>query len=196
MKSEHFKILITSSLLLIITGVVIFFGVYPEMSTFSDNQASLSETRAKLIEADFRLNELNVLSKDQNSIDETKRFVNDLLPDDKNTSDFVVKSEALTDNLSVIIETFTTTASVPTTKKVNPDSEVATTTKETPKKEGGASVDFSITMNESYSTISDVIKKLESFPRMNVLDALYFSNYSTESNTIDFKAQGRVFYGK
>lgn len=195
MKSTNIKILITSSIFLIIIGAAIFFGVYPEMNRFSNNQAMLSETKAKLIEADYKLNQLNDLSKNQASIDETKKFVDDILPDDKNTSDFVVKAEALTDGLSVIIESFTTSASTVTAKKPVAASDEEAAPAQTQKKQEN-SVEFNISMNEGFSTVYDVIMKLESFPRFNVLDSLYFSNFTTESNKLDFRAKGRIFYGK
>ena len=188
MKSTQTKIIITSSVFTIIVGALIFFGVYPEMTKYSDNKSKLSETKAKVEEAEFKLSELNKLNNKSAEIEETKEFVTGLLPDDKSNSDFVVKAEAMSDGISVIINTLTTGTSTTSANKSPASS--------SEKKSVDNSVEFSIATISSYPTILDIIGKLESFPRFNIIDSLYISGRDKDLNIFNFRANGRIFYGK
>lgn len=190
MKSMLTKIVIVSIIFVLIIGALIFFGVYPEMSKYSTNKSELSETRARIEEAEFKLSELNKLKNNSAEIKEVNDFVVGLLPENKSTSDFVVKSEAMTDGISVIIDSLTTGSGTSFKKSATAASNT------TEEKSVENSIEFTITSTNGYNTILDIIKRLESFPRFNIIDTIYISGRSRDTGYLNLRLIGRIFYGK
>ena len=190
MKSTQTKIIVTSLVFVFIIAAIIFFGIYPEIPKYSNNKSELSETKAMIEEADFKLSELNKLEKNSAEVTTAKEFVTGLLPENISTSDFVVKVEAMSVGVPVIVSTLSTGSSTPAASA----NKAAVPTQD--NKGSDNSVDFSLTATIGYNTILEVIEKLESFPRFNILDSINLSGRDKETQTLDLQAKGRIFYGK
>lgn len=203
------KYLIYTGLYLAILILVIVFGIMPQYNNLSKNQKDLDQAKSELDIAAKKRTSLGELSKDTTNIDQIKQTVLQYLPDSKNNSDFVVKVEALTRELSITIDTFSYTEiktdAAPKTdtsedtsngQKDASDTSKSTTDAATKKEEPKNYSEFSISLSADYGAIMQFIEKLESFPRINSIDAITVSGYNKSTGKLGLRLTGRIFYGK
>jgi len=173
--------------LLIIVGLIIF-GVLPYINKLSANQSEYNQTRNKLDLTLKKYTQLVDLSKNEQEILSVKEDVFELIPDTENTADFVVKLEALAKDLFIpdYISTISTSQTVSTAKKTTAQK------KKDPKKEVGYSIGFV----SNYTTIESFLDRLYNFPRYTTIKNINISGYNAEVDTLNFKVNGVIYYGK
>lgn len=200
---------------MIIIGVIIFLGIVPSVVKFQNDQNNLNIARDNLNSAQTKLTELNKLNKDADKTDTVKAKVLELLPDEKNTSDFIVKVESMTSSIPLIIQNFNLAEAKKSSAKTTTDtkdetgtsnsSTKSTTSDQTTDQSGntsetktdsGNSVEFTVSFKSDYKTIQDFLNKMEKFPRFNTIESLNLSGYNADTNFMDFKANGKIYYGK
>jgi Tfp pilus assembly protein PilO len=204
------KYLIYTGLYLAVLILMIVFGIMPQYNNLSKNQKDLNLAKSDLNTATKKRASLEDLSKDKSKIDQIKQTVFEYLPDSKNNSDFVVKVEALSKELSITIDTFSFTEVKTTTpaktdssdnntssqKNTSSTSNSTTSTQTTKKEEPKNYSEFSISLSADYGAIMQFIEKLESFPRINSIDSITVSGYDKSTGKLGLRLTGRIYYGK
>lgn len=207
-KKSITRYLIYTGLYLAVLILAIIFGIMPEYNNLSKNQKDLNQAKSDLDIATKKRTSLEELSKDKTKIDQIKQTVLQYLPDSKNNSDFVVKVEALSKELSITIDTFsftevkattpakTDTSESDSSKSTSSSSKSTTSTQTTKKEEPKNYSEFSISLAADYGAIMQFIEKLESFPRINSIDSITVSGYDKSTGNLGLRITGRIFYGK
>jgi Tfp pilus assembly protein PilO len=203
------KYLIYTGLYLAVLILIIIFGIMPQYNSLNKNQKDLNQAKSDLNAAAKKRVSLEELSKDQAKIDQTKQTVFEYLPDSKNNSDFVVKVEALANQLSITIDSFSFTEvktqtpaktdssdSQSTSKSSSTSNDSTAKTQTTKKEEPKNYSEFSISFSSEYGAMMQFIEKLETFPRFNSIDSITISGYDKKSGGLGLKITGRIFYGK
>jgi Tfp pilus assembly protein PilO len=187
--------------------LIIIFGLIPKLSELTRNQNDLEKAKHELANTTDKRTTLEQLSKDKARIDLINSVTLEYLPQNPNSSDFVVKVEALAKQLNVIIGTFSFTevkAETPkkteseestSSSKKSTDDSSSTTTKATQKTAPQNSSEFTMIISAEYGQILQFLEKMETFPRVNVVDSANVSGYTKEKSTMTLKVVGRIFYG-
>ena len=188
----------------IVSAVIL--GVTPKLTQLSTNQKDLQKAKQDLADTQDKRSSLEALNKDKTRIDTINAVTLSYIPENSNNSDFVVKTEALAKELSIIISSFSfTEVKVETAKKTDTSEETASTTKKTEtattdskttkKVAPQNSSEFTIIFTGEYGQIQMFLEKMESFPRLNIVDSINISGYNKEKNAMTLKIVGRIFYG-
>lgn len=185
------KHLIICAIYLIIIAIVIFVGVLPQYRNLTKKQEELGEIKTELNAISKKRTNLTKIAKEKGKIEQTKQTIYEYLPPNKDNSDFVVKVEALAKELSINISAFSFTA---TKEKTNTDKSAES--KSTKKETVNNSSEFSINFTTNFGSIIQFTEKLESFPRLNIVDTLAISGYDKTNDTLNFRLTGRIFYGQ
>jgi len=174
---------------LLIIIVLFIFGILPYFNKLSANQSEYSQTKDALDLTLKKYTQLTELAKNEQEIKSTKEEVYKLLPDSEDTSDFVVKLEALAKDLSIpdYISSISTSQTTATTTKVSSQQK-----KQKDKKE----ISYSIGFSSNYSTIESFLDKLYDFPRFNTIKDINISGYNSDQDTLNFRTNGTLYYGK
>lgn len=201
------KYLVGVGIYVAIIVLVIIFGLVPKLSQLSKNQNDLEKAKKELADTSDKRATLEQLSKDKARIDLINNTTLEYLPKDSDSSDFVVKVEALAKQLDVIVGNFsfaevktetvkkTTTDENTTGSKNSTTDNTETTTKTTQKAAPQTSTEFTMLITADYGKILQFLEKMETFPRVNVVDSVTISGYTKEKNTMTLKIVGRIFYG-
>ena len=212
MKSVQIKLVLKIGLMIGLIAIVVVFFVVPTFRQIDSNQTELKTTKAKLTASEIKLSNLEKIQKDQSKITEMKNRVLELVPDNKDTSDFVVKTESMAATLPLTIQSINITEKKAETAKTTANNESTTTSKtktnqqesesdatsQTDKtaKTASDSTEFIVNFKANYQTILDFLIKFDSFPRFAAFDSMTTSGYNQTNDTLDFKIQGRIFNGK
>lgn len=203
------KYLIGAGIYVAVIILVVIFGLIPKLSELTKNQGDLEKSKHELADTTNKRTTLEQLSKDQTRIDLINNTTLQYLPKDSDSSDFVVKVEALAKQQNIIIGTFSFTQAPTTTPKTTATDEnsasakstssstsnTANTTSTTKKAAPQTSSEFTMVISAEYSQILQLLEKMESFPRVNVVDTINVSGYNKEKNVMTLKIVGRIFYG-
>ncbi len=200
--------------LLVIAGIVIF-GIMPLISKLNSDRSRLAANSNKLAANQDKITELSKYNKEGADLSTIEASVNNLLPTNKNSSDFVVQIEALSNELSVVIPTLTITE--PVAKAAAPK---ATTDEETTKSSKSASstssqsdsetaktatkqastasteIPFTLTFKSNYQTFQTFLQRMESFPRFTTFSLVSISGYDLASDSLSYNLKGTIYYGK
>lgn len=204
------KYLVSIGICIAIIILVIVFGLTPKVNQLSKDQKDLSKAKQDLVDTTDKRTTLEQLSKDKPKIDAVNQTTLEYLPTSPDTSDFVVKVEAMAKELNVIVGTFSFTQAQETTKQTTTTEDTSSSTKNsssTSSQESDTSnktsqkaapkdsAEFSIVVSADYGQVQQFLINLENFPRVNVVDTINISGYNQEKNTLTLKITGRIFYG-
>lgn len=207
MKSYQIKLIVKLGIYLVLFAGLVFFAILPTLNKYNANKIKLEGQTQKLATAQNDFESLVKLKKDDAAREEIKKNIATFLPDEKSTSDFVVKIESLSGELGIQIPTLTTTEPKETVKTTTTDDESAanstsktgataepstTATKTTPQN----NVEFSLNFSNNYDKIQEFILKMNSLLRLNSLESISISNFNAENSNVDFKTTGKIYYGK
>jgi len=204
--SSIIKYLVGIGIYISIIVLIVIFGLIPKLSQLTKNQSDLEKAKKELANTTDERTVLEQLSKDKARIDLINSTTLEYLPKNSNSSDFVVKVEALAKQLNVIIGSFSfSEAKTETVKKTETEDTTSsktststssdTTAKTTQKAAPQTSSEFTMVISADYGQIQQFIEKMETFPRVNVVDSLTLSGYTKEKNGLTLKVVGRIFYG-
>lgn len=204
------KYLVGIGIYIAVIVLIVIFGLVPKLSQLTKDQNDLTKAKQELVDTTDKRATLEQLSKDKSRIDLVNETTLEYLPQNPDTSDFVVKVEAMASQLNVIIGTFSFTQVKETTKKTATDEttsssksssttdsqETADSTSKTSQKATPQnSAEFTMVVNADYGQIQQFLINLENFPRVNTIDTMNVSGYNKEKNTQTLKITGRIFYG-
>jgi len=198
MKSASIKIIITSAVFLLIIASLLIFGILPATGKLKSNQTDLAGIASDLEAAQTKYENLIGLKKSESETANIQDIVMEYLPDDKESSDFVVKVEAMAKELSLIVPTLSLTEPAPVKEKKTTGDEDSDSKTTTTKKQAAPQnvVDFTLTFSASYNTAQSFITRLATFPRFASLESVAFTNYSADSDTLSVRIVGKIYYGK
>lgn len=205
MKAYQIKLIVKSSVYLVLFAALIFFAILPTLNKYNNNKIELADQKQKLETAQNDFETLIKLRKDDAEREDIKKNVTTYLPDEKSTTDFVVKIESLSQELGITVPALSTIEPKAPTKAVAADdSSNAKTTDATAKETTTASkttasqnsVEFSLNFSNSYEKIFEFISRMNTMLRLNSLESINISNYNTENGSIDFQTKGKIYYGK
>jgi Tfp pilus assembly protein PilO len=196
-KGTSAKIIVAVVVFLAILAALLVFGILPMTSKLKANQTDLANNAGDLEAAQIKYENLLGLKKNQAEMDKVQSVVMGYLPDDKNSSDFVVKIEAMAKELSLIVPSLSVTEPAPAKAKKSSDDEDSAASSTTKKQAVPQNiVDFTLTFSADYNTAQSFISRLMTFPRLCSLDSIAFTNYSPDSNTLSVRIVGKIYYGK
>lgn len=200
---------------LVIAGIVIF-GIIPMITSLNSNRSKLAANNNKLAANQDKITELSKYNKEGADLSTIETAVNNLLPDNKNSSDFVVQIEALSNELSVVIPTLTITEPVAkAAPKATTDDESTSanssktktststgtgtstpTTSKSATASGSNEIPFNLTFKSPYPVFQTFLQKIESFPRFATLSLVSISGYDLASDSLSYNLKGTIYYGK
>ncbi len=188
MKTVQTKNYIVAIVYLVIILGLLMFGILPYINKLSANQSEYSQTKEDLNLTLKKYTQLIELSKKEQEIVSIKEDIFELIPETQNSADFVVKLEALAKELSIpdYISSISTSQAASTTKKTSAQK------KKDVKKEVGYSIGFA----SNYTTVKSFLDKLYNFPRYTTIKNINISGYNSEIDTLNFKVNGVIYYGK
>ena len=204
------KYLVGIGIYIAVIVLIVIIGLVPKLGQLTKDQNDLNKAKQELVDTTDKRATLEQLSKDKTRIDLVNQTTLEYLPQNPNTSDFVVKVEAMASKLNVIIGTFSFTQVKETTKKTTTDETTSSTksssssdsqeatdsaSKTSQKAAPQNSAEFTMVINADYSQIQQFLINLENFPRVNAVDTISVSGYNKEKNTQTLKITGRIFYG-
>ncbi len=189
MKTIQTKNYILTLVYLVIIIALVVFGILPHVNELSANQSEYSETKNTLDATLKKYTQLAELAKSEQEILSVKEDVDELVPDDQNTSDFVVKLEALAKDLAIpdYISSISTNQASSTS---------ATTSAAKKKEDSKKEISYSISFSSNYTTIESFLDKLYNFPRFSTIKNINITGYNSELDTLNFKTNGTLYYGK
>lgn len=207
--SHTIKYLVIIGTYVAVIVLLVILALIPKLSQLTKNQSDLAEAKHDLANTTDKRTTLEQLSKDKTRIDQINATTLEYLPQSSDSSDFVVKVEALAKQLDVIIGSFsfaevktdtvkkaaTTDENTTSTKNSATADTTTDTTKTTQKAAPQTSTEFTMIISADYGKIQQFLEKLETFPRVNVVDSITVSGYTKEKNTMTLKVVGRIFYG-
>lgn len=209
MKLKFSKSVIMLALYIILIAVIVVFGILPGISELSADRKELADGSAELSGYQDKIAGLSKFNKNKSEIDTVEKIVNGLLPQDKSSSDFVVKMESLGNELGINIPTFTVTEPVAQVqaKPVQEEDTTATTSKKTSDTPATApaantsapkntDITFSMSFKTNYLNFKTFLEKTESFPRFMTISSVTMSGYNLTDDTLEYSLKGNIYYGK
>lgn len=208
MKSYQIKLIVKSGIYLVLFAGLVFFAILPTLNKYNANKIKLEQQTKKLATAQNDFESLVKLKKDDAAREEIKKNIATFLPDEKSTSDFVVKIESLSGELGIQIPTLSTTEPKTTVKptatteddgtakstaKTGTTAEPTTTATKTTAQNN---VEFSLNFSNNYDKVQEFILKMNTLLRLNSLESISISNFNAENSNMDFKTTGKIYYGK
>lgn len=190
MKNIQTKNYILALIYLILITAIVILGIIPYFNKLSQNQNEYLKTKNELDSTLEKYMHLVELSKKEREILDIKADVFELLPDDPQTADFVVKLESLAKELNIPDYI----SSVSTSQEIY--SGTATQKTKTADKKQKNKVAYSIGFNSNYLTIKSFIEKISDFPRFTTISSANISGYNPDTDTMNFKLNGTLYYGK
>lgn len=212
MKKLYIKIGIYSGIYIIIFTFLIIFAFIPTLSKITSDRSEFVKNESKLIEMQNKYQSLAEAKKNEETNNQIYGVVSDYLPDDKKTSDFVVKLEAMSSDMSLNIPSITTGSSNQQTTSANnqgatdnnttnsktsstEESKAATDTSKQ-KVDTKDNIEFTLKLTSNFGAVMQFISNLESFPRYNSLYSVSISNYKPETDTLELNLKGNIYYGR
>lgn len=207
MKSPLIKIIAKITITVLALGSVFYFMFSPKLSELAQNQIEVSRLSIDLKQADDKLKQLKGYEKDHAALDATKKQVLGLLPDEPSASSFILNIEQTSSSIPIIVESLsvneiktaktpakTDTSDSETSKTSSSTSSPTTTSSAKPAAE--KALTFSASFTSDYDRAQQFLKRMQYLPRFNTIESITLGGYNTTSNTINLKAEGKIYYGK
>lgn len=169
-------------LALIIFGysAIIFFVIIPSVNQTTESKKAITDKQQELDLLDFQLQTLQKRTHFSEAFDVIKSGTSSLLPNNTETSTFIVQLENLANENRAIISNLSIT-------------EPKLTTKGSDKTQVQA-ITFSFNVDSSYDTITSIMKGLETLPRFNSVSSI--NMIARDDGTISTLIKGTIYYGK
>lgn len=189
------KIIITAGVYLVIFIAVIVFALNPSINSLKQNKQKISNNQNKLDETYNKLNTLQKIEKHPEEFKAATDMVNNSWPDNLDISHFIVQTENLAKNNSIILENLSVAEAKKSSAKSAPkedgDSEKAVSEK---KKTADTGTQFTFGLQAPYSSVLSFIKGMETLPRFNSISLINLSGNDT--GDINLRMTGSIYYGK
>lgn len=171
-----------SLIFLLICLIFIGSSVYL-IKLIDKSKIAITNKETELFNSENKLKSLVVMSKQDEEHKAIITKTNLLWPDDKEINSFIIQLEKLaqSENLTFNNLSLTEPKAVKKTDK----------TKE--KKPALNSVQFSFDTNGSTASLYNILKKLQSFERLNNLTEI---NFTARDDQVSMKVTGNIYYGK
>ncbi|MEI6498947.1 MAG: hypothetical protein WCO23_03215 [bacterium] len=167
-------------LLIFFYFVIVFLIFLPSITQTETNKQTIIAKQEELETLDYRLQILQKRTHNSDVFNEINSKINNLMPNNTDTSVFIIQLENLANLNGTIINNLSITEPKADSKQVK--------TKQT------QSIAFSFDVNTSYATLLNIIKGLESFPRFNTTTSINLITH--DDNNISAQIKGVIYYGK
>lgn len=191
MNTEAYKkTIITSVIYIAIFCLIFFFGLKPAISESKTIKDKITSNNTKISANSSKIEAINNITKKQKDFDKMEETVNNYLPDNLNSSQFIVEIEGLAKDLNFNVDSLS--MSEPTTAE---KAAAAKTTKNTDKTAIGKSQKngFTLSGKTEYASMVDFLSRMEKLSRLNTIDAL---DVTPDENSLNFKITGNIYYVK
>ena len=183
------KLLINLVIVIILSGLIIYFIIIPRSKILQQNYATQNENQKKIAELESKKESLAKLEKEKTRIENAAQIAANLIPQKEESSNFLSQINITASITGNIIKSINLTEAKQEPKKE--ESEETTTSKNTsPYNNKTFSLDFS----GNFSQLTDFLATSENLSRFNIINSLTISS-STEGG-LESKAEGEIYFIK
>lgn len=175
-QKTYFQVL---AYLVVITSIVLF-SLAPSIKGISSNRKAIAENKIKIENLDAQISTLQKLSETSSEIDQKASIISKYLPDNLDSSSFIVETEGLARSLNLVIESFS----------ISSDSKDPKANKDASSQPQSQ---FTITLKSSFSQALSFIEQLENLSRFNTISAISMS--AVTGDQISLQLTGQIYYG-
>jgi Tfp pilus assembly protein PilO len=175
----------------------LIFGIAkPRFSTFKQRYKELSETQTKLASLTAKKENLIKLKKDETRIENALKIAENILPDQKQTAQFLVQLEAASSETGNTLKSIN--ISEGSKKKETSKEEEGLEEKKTKEEVKPSTpapyqtINFSINLNGNFKQLLDFLTISESLARFVSFPSLTIT--SGPDNLIETKLEGEIYY--
>lgn len=195
MSSTWKKTIIIVGTYLVIFIIVTIFALKPSIDGLKQNKQKVAAKQTELNQIYDKLDYLQKISKNSKDFESTEKIVNNYWPDNSDISQFIVQTEDLAKNNSLVLDNISINevkkTKTSTTKGEADDSKQSSAAKKSTAPNG---LQFTFNLRTPYSSILSLIKGMETLPRFNSISSINLSG--TEDGNINMKLTGMIYYGK
>jgi len=183
------KLLINLVIVIILSGLIIYFIIIPRSKILQQNYAAQNENQKKIAELESKKESLQKLEKEKTRIENAAQIAANLIPQKEESSNFLSQINITASITGNIIKSINLTEAKQEPKKE--ESEETTTSKNTsPYNNKTFSLDFS----GNFSQLTDFLATSENLSRFNIINSLTISS-STEGG-LESKVEGEIYFIK
>jgi len=183
------KLLINLVIVIILSGLIIYFIIIPRSKILQQNYATQNENQKKIAELESKKESLAKLEKEKTRIENAAQIAANLIPQKEESSNFLSQINIAASITGNIIKSINLTEAKQEPKKE--ESEETTTSKNTsPYNNKTFSLDFS----GNFSQLTDFLATSENLSRFNIINSLTISS-STEGG-LESKVEGEIYFRK
>ena len=183
------KLLINLVIVIILSGLIIYFIIIPRSKILQQNYATQNENQKKIAELESKKESLAKLEKEKTRIENAAQIAANLIPQKEESSNFLSQINITASITGNIIKSINLTEAKQEPKKE--ESEETTTSKNTsPYNNKTFSLDFS----GNFSQLTDFLATSENLSRFNIINSLTISS-STEGG-LESKVEGEIYFRK
>ena len=183
------KLLINLVIVIILSGLIIYFIIIPRSKILQQNYAAQNENQKKIAELESKKESLQKLEKEKTRIENAAQIAANLIPQKEESSNFLSQINITASITGNIIKSINLTEAKQEPKKE--ESEETTTSKNTsPYNNKTFSLDFS----GNFSQLTDFLATSENLSRFNIINSLTISS-STEGG-LESKVEGEIYFRK
>lgn len=200
MKTVYKKIAAIVIIFLLIYVCLFYIALKPKLNSIKDQYKTLITNQNQLASFIAQKENLAKLQKDEERIDKALNLAQNIIPKQKQTSDFLIQIEAAARQTGLDLKSVNIQET--TTSKPKKEEEEETTTKskstettkeeKTQKKSPYQAVGFSITTEGDFKHFLDFLTLTESLARYTALTNISIT--SSQNNNLQIKIDGEVYY--
>ena len=192
------KLLINLVIVIILSGLIIYFIIIPRSKILQQNYATQNENQKKIAELESKKESLAKLEKEKTRIENAAQIAANLIPQKEESSNFLSQINIAASITGNIIKSINLTAAKQEPKKEeseettnkNTNSNTNTNQNTSPYNNKTFSLDFS----GNFSQLTDFLATSENFSRFNIINSLTISS-STEGG-LESKVEGEIYFRK
>lgn len=197
MKNIINKQLIIISVVFLTLSIGLIFGIAkPRLSIFKQRYNELSQSQNKLASLTAKKENLIKLKKDETRIENALKKAENILPDQKQTAQFLVQLEAFSSETGNTLKSISMTEEPKKKETKKEEGEIKEETKEEPKPAVATSayqtITLSIALGGSFKQLLDFLTYSESLARFVSFPSLTIT--SAPDNLIETKLEGEIYY--
>lgn len=185
------KTIITSVIYIAIFCLIFFFGLKPAISKSQTIKEKIVSNNTKIEANTSKIAAINNITKKQKDFDKMEETINNYLPDNLNSSQFIVEIEGLAKELNFNVDSLS--MSEPTTAEKAAAAKTVKTTDKNASSSKSQKNSFTLSGKTEYSSMVEFLSRMEKLSRLNTIDAI---DITPEENTLNFKINGYIYYVK
>lgn len=174
------SMLLYLSLLVIMTALLLAFILLPLISNIKVGKQQLAEKQTKYNDEENRVVTLKSLEKNKDDLQTKIDRINNLWPDDKEVSNFIVNLEGLANQQNITLKNVAISEST--------SSSASKSDKKVKK------IQFSFDTQTTFNQNLAIIKSMEKFSRFNAISQINFTK--DNDGSILMKITGSIYYGQ